>query len=162
MTVVQNAARIAVSPARLFAYVTTPANWPQWHPSSVRVTGDTDHPLLAGESCTEEFVVAGRSGACLWTVREREPDARWVIDTTTRGGYARIEYALEADGDGTRFTRTLQYRMPNVLLALLDVLVIRRRITRESSLALQRLQARVEALVPEAATAAGGGRLGPS
>jgi len=146
MTIVTNDVRIAASPERLFAYVTTPANWPQWHPSSIAVTGDADHPLEPGESCTEEFNVAGRHGTCLWTVRERVPNERWVIDTTTRGGYAKIEYRLAADGDGKRFTRTLSYRMPNPLLGVLDALFIRRRIENESASATARLRERVEAL----------------
>ena len=150
MTFVENEVRIAVPSERLFAYVTTPANWPEWHPSSLRVTGDADHPLEIGESCTEEFVVAGRRGSCLWTVRERIPGTRWVIDTTTRGGYARVDYLLVPDHDETIFTRTLSYRMPNVLLGLLDALFIHRRIERESTDAVARLKSRLESdsLVP--------------
>ncbi len=55
---------------RVFAFLTTPANWPLWHPSSVKVTGAVDHPLQPGEQVTEEFVVAGQSGKAVWTVRE--------------------------------------------------------------------------------------------
>ena len=144
MTRIRSDATIRRSPDQVFDYVTTPANWPRWHPSSMRVTGDAGHSQDVGERCTEEFVVAGRHGTCLWTVRERIPDERWVIDTTTRGGYARIEYRLAADGEGTQFTRTLSYRMPNALLGLLDVLYIRGRIERESALATTRLRERIE------------------
>lgn len=34
--------------AEVFDYVTTPANWPRWHPSSLAVSGATDHPLRVG------------------------------------------------------------------------------------------------------------------
>jgi hypothetical protein len=48
------------SPEVAFDYVTTPGNWPDWHPSSLGVTGATDHPLDGGERCAEHFRVAGR------------------------------------------------------------------------------------------------------
>src|SRR4051812_35507286 len=28
----------------VFDFLTTPANWPRWHPSSLKVTGAADHP----------------------------------------------------------------------------------------------------------------------
>jgi hypothetical protein len=132
------------SPTDVFAYATVPGNWPQWHPSSVRVTGITDRPLEVGDSCQEEFVVAGRRGSCTWTVRERIADRRWVIDTETQGGRATIAYTLSSVAEGTRFERVLRYRMPNPLLAALDVLVLRRRIRRESAEATRRLKRRLE------------------
>src|SRR6478735_4251189 len=33
----------------VFDYVTTPAHWPTWHPSSLAVSGAVDHPLDPGE-----------------------------------------------------------------------------------------------------------------
>src|ERR1700741_3769940 len=59
---------IARSPPEVFAYVTTPGNWPQWHPSSLAVSGAVDHPLEIGESVIEDFQVAGRRGRVTWRV----------------------------------------------------------------------------------------------
>ncbi|MFP5406218.1 MAG: SRPBCC family protein, partial [Gammaproteobacteria bacterium] len=36
---------IARAPAEVFDFVASPANWPLWHPSSLAVSGATDHPL---------------------------------------------------------------------------------------------------------------------
>jgi len=130
-----------------------PGNWPQWHPSSLRVSGTTDTSLEPGECCIEEFRVAGREGACEWVATERVPGRRWVIETQTQGGTARITYVLAGESDGTRFERTLQYRMPNLLLAFLDAAVLRRRIVAESEEALRRLKARLESSAPEAGAA---------
>jgi uncharacterized protein YndB with AHSA1/START domain len=136
---------IARAPADVFDYATTPRHWPEWHPSSLGVTGAIDHSMEVGESCSERFVVAGRRGSCVWTARERIPGRRWMIDADTQGGHATIAYALEPDGaGGTRFVRLLEYRMPNVLLAALDALVLRRRIRAESQEALRRLKRRLE------------------
>jgi uncharacterized protein YndB with AHSA1/START domain len=141
---IRTVAAIGRSPADVFDYVTTPGHWPEWHASSLRVTGTADRSMQVGETCTEEFVVAGRRGSCVWTAREREPARRWVIDTDAQGGHATITYTLAAISEGTTFERTLEYRMPNALMALLDALVLRRRVMRESEEATRRLKARLE------------------
>ncbi len=81
-----------------------------WHPSSLGVSGATDHSLEPGEEVTQEFLVVGRRGRAVWTVRERVYPRRWVID-------GRVE------GDG-----------------LLDRLVLRRRVEADSAEALRRLK----------------------
>jgi uncharacterized protein YndB with AHSA1/START domain len=55
--------RIQTPVEEVFEYVTTPGNWPAWHPSSLGVDGATDHSLEPGEQVTEEYRVAGRRGA---------------------------------------------------------------------------------------------------
>jgi hypothetical protein len=92
--------------------VTTTANWPQWHPSSVHVTGDADHPQLVRDRYVEELIVAGRHGECEWTVLEREVPRHWVIDARPpAGGGARITYEFTPVDDGTHFVRTMDYKM---------------------------------------------------
>ena len=66
-----------------FDYVTTPANWPNWHPASRAVRGTVDHSLLVGEQVTEDFVVAGRAGSCVWQVTKRAAPNLWTIATST-------------------------------------------------------------------------------
>jgi hypothetical protein len=136
---------IARNPDEVFGYVTVPGRWPEWHPSSLAVSGcPPERSLEVGERCTEEFLVAGRHGSCEWAVVERIPGVRWTIATATQGGSATIAYDLAPAEGGTSFRRTLDYRMPNALLALLDRLVLRRRIEAESKEALRRLKARLE------------------
>lgn len=126
---------------RAFDYVTTPGNWPAWHPSSLKVSGATDHSLKPGEQVTEEFYVAGRRGRVVWTAREREAPRRWVIEGQVQGGGSgTITYILTPHADGTTFEREFAYTMPNPLLALLDRLVLRRRVEAQSTEALRRLK----------------------
>jgi uncharacterized protein YndB with AHSA1/START domain len=130
---------------QVFDFITTPGNWPQWHPASVSVGGNADHSLLPGEEVTENISVAGRRGQVTWLVRERSAPHRWVIDGTGKdGGRATITYTLNRDPAGTNFERELVYAMPNPLLALLDWLVIRSRMKADSVEALQRLKRRLE------------------
>ena len=127
----------------LYDFVTTPANWPRWHPSSLGVSDGADHSLLVGEEVTEEFRVAGRHGHVVWTVTEREPPHRWVIDGKiigySMGGV--ITYTLTESGTGTHFAREFAYPIPNLLFRVMNRLIFQRRVETESAEALRRLQA---------------------
>jgi uncharacterized protein YndB with AHSA1/START domain len=129
----------------VFDYVTTPRNWPAWHPASRNVTGDTGHSLDVGERCTEYSIAAGRRGVTDWFVRERQPDTRWVIEAQpSGGGSGTITYTLTPAPNGTHLVRQFDYEMPNLVLALWDALVLRRRIEAESAEAMRRLKALLE------------------
>lgn len=145
MTRIYTASSIARPVEQVFDYVTTPANWPHWHPSSLGVSGATNHSLEVGEQVTEEFLVAGRRGRAAWTVRERESPRRWVVDGRVEGsrGGGTITYSLAPHDGGTRFEREFVYAAPSLSASggrVLDRLVLRHRIQAESDLALRRLK----------------------
>jgi hypothetical protein len=127
---------------RVFAFVTTPANWPEWHPSSLGVSAGADHSLGVGEQVVEEFLVAGRRGRVIWTVKEREEPRRWVIggEIAGRNNGGVITYQLSAKEGGTFFERAFVYDTPGWIFPLLDRLVVRRRVEGESAEALRRLK----------------------
>jgi uncharacterized protein YndB with AHSA1/START domain len=147
MTRVYTSIHIHTSAEQVFDFVTTAGNWPQWHPSSLGVSGAVDHSGLPGEKIVEKFLVAGRRGEVVWTVKEREPARRWVIDGVIVGREAGgvITYTLTPRDGGTLFEREFIYPTPNLLFALLDWLFIRRRVKGESHEALRRLKERLEA-----------------
>src|SRR5262249_24703168 len=129
----------------VFDFITTPANWPQWHPASVSVGWDAENSLLPGEKITEEISVAARRGQVTWLVRERSAPRRSVIDRNGKdGGRSTITYTMSPHPDGTNLQRELVYTMPNVLLAVLDRLIIRSRMKADSIEALQRLKRLLE------------------
>ena len=129
----------------VFDYVTTPAHWLDWHPSSIALHGATDHSLTLGEGVVEDFRVAGRRGSVTWKVIAREAPTRWAIaGVVAAGGRGTITYTLSNAPDGTRFHREFVYAMPNWFAALLDRLFIRRRIEAESAEAVRRLKQAVE------------------
>ncbi len=135
---------IARESTAVFDYVTTPAHWPAWHPSSLSVTGATDHSLGIGERTTEEFRVAGRRGEVVWTVVERKRPEKWTIDGTIEGRPAgTVSYALApgTNGNGgTEFERTFTYRSPTLWFALLNAVLLRAKIQAESDEAVDRLK----------------------
>jgi hypothetical protein len=70
-------------------------------------------------------------------VREREAPRRWVIEGQVQGGGdGTITYTLAPHDGGTTFEREFVYDMANPLLALLDRLLLRRRVEAESAEAL--------------------------
>jgi uncharacterized protein YndB with AHSA1/START domain len=146
MTRIVTAVVIGAPIEQVFAFATTPANWPRWHPASKAVRGAVDHSPGPGEQLVEEIQMTGYRGEASWVVRERAAPSRWVIEGEgSTGGYALLSYRLFAQPDGTRFERELVYRMPNAWYALLDVLFIRRRMVAQSAEALRRLKDLLEA-----------------
>ncbi len=150
MTRICNSTQIHYPIEQVFDFVTTPGNWPLWHPASVSVGGNADHSLLPGEEVTENISVAGRRSEVTWLVRERSAPHRWVIDGIGKdGGRATITYTLSPHPNGTDFDRELVYAMPNPLLSVLDWLIIRWRMKADSNEALQRLKRLVESAGPD-------------
>ena len=99
----------------VFAFVTTPAYWPSWHPSSLGVSGATDHSLEVGERVTEESHTEG----C-------------------------VTYTLTPTDAGTHFTREFAYAPPDTVPEAAAV-AIRRQVEAESSEAVRRLTTLLEA-----------------
>lgn len=145
-TRIRNSVSVDQGPEVVFAYVTTPAKWPKWHPASLGVSGAVDHPLDLGEQVTEDFLVAGRRGRAVWTVVLREPPERWVIAGEINGRHVgALTCALASAGAGTRFDRELVYASPNLLFAVLNRLSIRAKIENDSAEAVRRLKEVLEA-----------------
>lgn len=140
-TRVSTVALIQRPPEIVFDYVTTPAHWPVWHPSSLAVSGAVDHPLDLGEQVTEQFRVAGRRGSVVWTVTAREPPRKWTIEGKIAGNPAgAVTYSLTSTASGTHFERVFTYRAPSLWFAILNWLVLRARIQDESDQAVLRLK----------------------
>jgi uncharacterized protein YndB with AHSA1/START domain len=145
-TRIANSIVIARSPDAVFAYVTTPANWPKWHPASLAVSGATDHSLVAGEQVTEDFIVAGRKGRVVWTALKRDAPREWIIEGDVDGRQAGvITYTLTPLGEGTRFEREFIYGSPNLLFAALNLISMRTHVESESTQAVQNLKQLLEA-----------------
>lgn len=146
MAHIYTTAMIAYPIETLYDYVTTPAHWPEWHPSSLGVGDGADHSLLEGERVIERFLVAGRKGSVVWIVTERAAPNRWVIqgaiENSSGGGV--VTYTLSQRPDGVFFEREFIYPATSPLFAILDALVLRRRIQAESEEATRRLKAKME------------------
>jgi uncharacterized protein YndB with AHSA1/START domain len=146
MTRILSSAEIARPIDAVFEYVTTPGNWPAWHPSSLAVRGATDHSLAVGEQVTEEYRVAGQEGTVTWTVTERAAPRRWTIAGTTAQTKTRgvVAYTLAETPGGTHFERVFNYDLPDAPLPEEMVREYERRVQAESDEAVRRLKAALE------------------
>ena len=144
-TRIENSVTIARPPEAVYTYVTTPGNWPKWHPSSLAVSGATDHSLSLGETVTEDFRVAGRTGRVVWRVVEAAAPHSWTIDGMIGNRAAgTVRYSLAARAGGTDFKREFVYHAPNLLFVVLNRLSIRAQIDAESEQAVRQLKVVLE------------------
>ena len=99
--------------ADVFDFLTTPKNWPEWHPASISVVGSTDHSLAIRElaireEVTEEFLAAGRRGSAVRRVTAREAPYLWRIESSASEASATITYRLRKEAGMTVFERDMQ------------------------------------------------------
>lgn len=145
MTLIRSQIEIARDPKDVYDYVTTPAHWIEWHPSTRKVTGSADHSLEVGEEVIEDAVVAGRSLQVTWRAVERDAPRRWVISTVGGQASGTVTYTLTPSAaGGTAFLREFVYPTSSLRFVLADLLVIRRKVRAESAEAVRRLKQRLE------------------
>ena len=116
----------------VFAFFTTPKNWPLWHSASISVSGATDHSLEVGEEVTEEFRAGNGKGTAVWRVTARDAPQLWRIETAPGKTLVTITYRLRTDGEDTVFERDMEYRFGGLWFSLLDPFLIRPHMERES------------------------------
>lgn len=133
MTRMQHQIAIAGNPIDVLAYASTVTRWPEWHPSSLKVEGQGG-PLHAGLRFEEDILAGGRTGHLSWEVNEYLPGRRW--SAWARGDHGLslvVTYECEAQGEGTRFVRTLEYQFTGLAMRITNQLLLKRRIERESA-----------------------------
>jgi uncharacterized protein YndB with AHSA1/START domain len=109
----ENVVRLARPPADVFALVTNPSRWHEWHPNTRDVDAAADHSLGVGEQVVERIRVGPFRGAVTWKVTAAEPGRRWVLYGDAGNGFqSELEYTLQAEGEGTLFRRRVRLRWP--------------------------------------------------
>ena len=133
MTRMQHQIDIAGDPIDVLAYASTVTRWPEWHPSSLKVDGQSG-PLHAGGRFEEDIRAGGREGHLHWEVNEYLPGRRWSARARGDHGLSLVvTYECEARGDGTHFVRTLEYQFSGLAMRIANRLLLKRRIDRESA-----------------------------
>ena len=144
-TRIYNSIVVERSAASVFDYATTPAHWPEWHPSSLKIYGDAAHSLNRDEAFEEDVRAGGRKGHLVWKIVERQANRLWVAEAQVDNGASlTLTYKVSPDDKGSLFERTLSYELPNMFLRLVNRLILRRRIERESAESLAHLKAVLE------------------
>lgn len=154
MTRMQHQVDIAANPIEVLAYASAATRWPEWHPSSLTVDGQAG-PLHAGSRFEEDIRAGGREGHLSWVVEEYLPGRRWIARAQGDNGLSLLlTYECAAQGNGTRFIRTLDYQFESLAMRLANHLLLKRRIDRESAQSMLALRTMAQQhLAPTGATA---------
>lgn len=140
MTRMQHQINIAANPIDVLAYASTVTRWPEWHPSSLKVEGQRG-PLHAGVRFEEDIRAGGREGHLSWIVDEYLPGRRWCARARGDHGLSLVvTYECAAEGDGTRFVRTLEYQFGGLAMRVANRLLLKRRIANESAASMRALR----------------------
>jgi len=140
MTTIQLSQHITAAPAAVYDYVTRPARWKQWHPASLGAQTHADASLSQGARFEEDIRSAGFTRHLRWQVLDSQPAKRWEAQALMNDGSSvHLLYEFAADGDGTRFTRTLHYAIKPLLLRWANDLLMWRKVRRESGTAMANL-----------------------
>lgn len=144
MTRMQHQVDIPGNPIDVLAYASTVTRWPEWHPSSLKINGQKG-PLHAGARFDEDIRAGGRDGHLSWMVDEYLPGRRWVAQAQGDHGLSLVlTYECEAQGNSTRFIRTLEYRFSSLGMRIANRLLLKRRIDRESAASMLALREMAE------------------
>jgi hypothetical protein len=150
---IRNTIEIACAPDRIYAYVTKPWLWHEWHPNS-KSAKSTSSTLAVGDTFDEVIELQPLSPLPFrlrrqtrYQVLAAEPASHWQVEGKMSGGWLRIDYAFKPSPKGVSFTRTLTYetRGLNRLIAPL----LRPRMRQMSLLALRNLKAKLESLATD-------------
>lgn len=142
MPTVTTTVMIEQPPAAVFAYITTPAFWPQWQPAVLAIQGAADHPLLLGEEVTVEFDVAGRVGVITWKVTQCRAPRLWRVEGLIAGQHngGAVSYGLKRQGRCTLLARSFTFDTRQPITRVQDALALHRNVAAESEAALAQLK----------------------
>ncbi len=148
MAELKNVLDIACSPETIYAYVTQPWRWREWHPNSLSATAEVEH-LEVGDGFDEEIEVQPLSPLPInlrrqtrYKVEIADEAKQWQVRGQMSDGWLRIRYDLVPTKEGTRFTRTLSYQTQGISRLLMPLLA--RRMKQMSALALENLKCKLE------------------
>jgi carbon monoxide dehydrogenase subunit G len=138
-----NEIEIAAPPAKVFAYLTRPDLWHEWHPASTSAelprvplqVGDAFHEII---TVSYPFVRIRRGTE--YTVTVSKPGKAWEVRGKSSLFDLTIHYEFKPVTKGTLFQRTLTYSVKG-LLAYFEPLIVRPKIRRQSAAALLNLRA---------------------
>ena len=136
---------IAAPPRRVYDVVMDPRRLEDWVTIHRRLEDAPGGKLEEGSELTQCLKLAGQSFRVRWTVVENDPCRRVVWEG--RGpvrSHARVVYAFEPNGSGTRFCYLNEYELPGGALGRLAARSVARVTARELDGSLQRLKNLVE------------------
>ena len=150
MITLENSIQISVSSQTVFQLVTRPDLWHTWHPASESAELSRV-PLQLNDTFDEYINVKAFPGLPFYirrhthyTVTEISENKAWQVKGKSNIFELSIRYKLKSTENHTHFVRLLKYRVTSPLLNLLEPLVIRQTIKKQSAIALKNLKTLLE------------------
>jgi len=147
---IRNSIVIARPCAEVYAYVTQPWRWCEWHEGSKHAQQPANGELIVGDEFVEQIELRPFAPLPIrlrrqtrYRVIHAEVARSWAVQGLLRDGWLKIFYDLEEVPSGTRFTRTLEFGLSGVTRML--GLFLRRHAIAQSAIAINNLRARLEA-----------------
>lgn len=148
--VMENSIVIARTPEQVFAYVTQPWRWHEWHPSSRSAEAKVE--VLAVGDCFDEVIQLQPLSPLPLTLRRQtrytvlrsEAGVVWEVRGETDDGALTIHYDFRAQGADTVFHRRLQYEVRGAM-QWIEPWLLKPRMKALSAQALANLKRRLEA-----------------
>jgi carbon monoxide dehydrogenase subunit G len=110
---VERSLEIAAPPQRLYDVVMDPSRLEDWVTIHHHLEGSAPERLETGSELVQCLKLAGRKFKVRWKVVENEPCRHVVWEGHGPvGSHARVEYGLEPNSRGTRFSYMNQYELP--------------------------------------------------
>lgn len=120
---VQQTARIAATPAEVYAFLAEPANLPRWQAGIVAAERTSPPPTVVGSTAKIVLELMGQQVTAEITVREAEPERRLALASSVSGMGIVATLDLAPDGAGTEITLASEVRAENIFMAPLERMV---------------------------------------
>jgi len=120
---IQRSAQIQAPPAKVYAFLSDPANLPLWQTGVVSSERTSPPPTVAGSTGRAVFEVMGQQVTAETTVREAVPDRRLVVASSVAGISVVGSLDLVAADGGTRVTFSSDVKAESIFMAPLERIV---------------------------------------
>jgi carbon monoxide dehydrogenase subunit G len=120
---VERKAEIAATPAKIYAFLSDPANLPRWQTGIVSAERTSPLPIRGGSTARVVRELMGQRIAADITVTDAQPDRRLVLTSKVSGIGVTATLALTPQGSGTLVAFSMEIRAENVFMTPIEGMV---------------------------------------
>jgi len=140
MAKVEKAATVNVPIERIFRYINEPSNWLEFWPSLMEIT-DVQSLPNGGYSGSWVYKMAGMRFKGAGEYTSVVPN-KWLVIETKGGVRSTITWSFRSQGNKTRVSLTIEYKVPIPLLGKLAEAIVVKMNEQEADLIMYNLQVR--------------------
>jgi len=149
MRVIENSIEISRSTSDIFDYVTRPAKWYEWFPSSKK-SDSQNQTMTLGNTFSVATIQKPFKGLfppieklINWKVIDYQEALIWRITSSSTSFDLDTQYQLTQTSNGTLFVRSFRYKAKG-LFRMIEPIALRRGFARDADIALNNLKTILE------------------